>query len=94
MLTFGQKQTHRDTAGAERRRTQREIAGMSEAQLARLMAKVVADSVVKRGSVAKEDFILAGVPAIEVTDERVQAAIKRARSLEHGLDGMREATAA
>lgn len=71
-----------------------QIAGLSETKLSRLMARVVADAVVKRGSVCKEDFILAGIPALEISDERVLAAIRRARGLEATLDGMRELSAA
>lgn len=94
MLTFGQKQGRKDAVSMRREVQNRRIAGMTEPQLDRLMARVVADSVMKRGSVCKDDFVLAGIPAIEISDERVVAAVKRARLIEPTLDASREFMAA
>lgn len=88
-MTQGQWQTVLDCAGAEGRNERRRVAGLSETEVDAMMAAIVADAVVKRGSVCKDDFILAGIPAIEITDERMAKAVRVARRFEPNLDAIR-----
>ena len=68
----------------------RAIAGLKPLAFDRLMTKTVVESVRRRGFVSQEDFVLAGVPAFELTDARMAEAVRRARAAEPNLDAMRE----